>query len=218
MSEKIDVDFGGWIQKGFDIWKENILTLALATLIALCVSIVSILILAGPMAAGLTMMVLAMHDQTQPKPQIGDLFKGFQLLVPSLLFILIMAGAGLVLILFNMVPCIGSIVAMAGSFALGTLVLFALCFIVDKRMPVIEAIKASIEIVKGNFWPFLGLYIVISAISGAGVIACCVGIFASIPMALCIQVVAYRACTRGETIDVTPVEPPPPAPPPGAAA
>lgn len=209
MSEKINVDFGGWIQRGFDIWKDNILTLAIATLIASCISAVSFGILGGPMGAGLTMMVLAMHDKTQPKPQIGDLFKGFQLFVPALLLMLVLFGASLVIWLLNLIPCVGQIVSMLGSIAFSALMMFAMCFLVDKRLPVMDAVKASMNTVMSNFWPFLGLNVVVGAIAAAGVLACCVGIFASAPIAACIIAVAYRSITSGGAIETTTVEPPP---------
>ena len=75
-------------------------------------------------------------------------------------------------------------------------------------------------IVKQNFFPFLGLAIVAGAIGMAGVIACGIGIFATIPAMLCIMAVAYRALTGtgpapAPSVTTAPPETPaaPPTPP-----
>lgn len=216
MSENVEVDFGGWIQKGFDIWKDNLLTLIISYVIAYFVSGLSLGILAGPMMAGMLMIVFALHDKVQPKPQIGDLFKGFSLFLNTFLFFIIFFAVVFGSMILHFIPCIGTLIAMALQIGFSTLMFFALCFIVDKKLPTIEAMKASASIVKQNFFPFLGLTIVAGAIGMAGIIACGIGIFASMPIMFCIQVVAYRAVVGGGSVESTPapsapVPPPPPA-------
>ena len=46
--EKVEVKFGEWIEKGFNLYKENIATLILATIVAILLSAVTLGILAGP--------------------------------------------------------------------------------------------------------------------------------------------------------------------------
>jgi uncharacterized membrane protein len=85
--------------------------------------------------------------------------------------------------------------------------MFAMCYLVDKKMPVIDAIRASIALVMRNLFPFVGLSVIVGAIAAAGVFACCVGVFASAPLAGCIIVVAYRAVEGGGPSAVTSSEP-----------
>src|ERR1051326_8692834 len=107
MNNKIEVDFGGWIEKGFALWKQDIVTLAVVALIVFVVSAFSLFILTGPMMVGLFMIIFALHDKTQPKPQIGDVFKGFEMFAPSLVLFLILFGVGLATSVFNFIPPIG---------------------------------------------------------------------------------------------------------------
>ena len=53
------VKFGEWIEAGFSLYKENFVVLVLANLIAAILSAVTLGILAGPMFAGLIIIILA---------------------------------------------------------------------------------------------------------------------------------------------------------------
>ena len=215
MNNKIEVDFGGWIEKGFALWKQDIVTLAVVALIVFVVSAFSLFILTGPMMVGLFMIIFALHDKTQPKPQIGDVFKGFEMFAPSLVLFLILFGVGLATSVFNFIPHIGRFIGMLASLCVQTIVMFAWAFLVDKKMAPVDAVKASFEVVKDNFFPFLGLNLVAGIIGSIGVIACCIGVFVTLPIAFCINVVAYRAITGSQTSALAPpTEPLPPAAPP----
>jgi len=66
--DPIPVKFGEWFEKGFALYKQNIVPLILASLIALVLGTATLGILAGPMLAGLFLMVLAFHDGREPRP------------------------------------------------------------------------------------------------------------------------------------------------------
>ncbi len=253
MDEKINVDFGGWIQKGFDIWKGNALTLIVSGVIVWFVGIIAPtavihlifrgmllrhphiygiltsligiipnVLLAGPLMYAFTKMVLALHDKTEPKPQIGDIFQGFAELKTAGLYFLISGVVSFVLVIIGQVTCVGTLIEFVAMIAFVTLTMFGLYFLVDKQLAVIDAYKASIDLVKRSFFPFFGLMIVSGLISIIGVIGCIVGIFATLPIGMCIIATAYRAATRGETpappAPQTPAVPEPPVAPPPAAA
>ncbi len=55
--DKVDVKFGEWIEKGFNLYKENFGILVLVSLIAVIVSAITVGVLAGPMAAGVLLVV-----------------------------------------------------------------------------------------------------------------------------------------------------------------
>lgn len=189
----MDVKFGDWIQKGFDLYKDNFSILVLVNLIALVISAFTLGILAGPMAVGIILVTLALHDKQEPKPQIGDLFKGFNCFLPAFLFFLVF-----VVVLFigslvlNLIPCIGQVLGLLYVYGLNALVMFALFNIADRKMDVIPAIQASVETVKKSFWPFLGFSIVASILGSVGAIACGIGIALTMPLYYCILAVAYR--------------------------
>jgi hypothetical protein len=88
MNGAVQIDFGAWIQKGFDIYKNNFVLLLLTTLIAMVIGLFSAMVLMGPMLAGVVMITLALVDGRQPKPEFGDVFKGFGFFLPAFLLIL----------------------------------------------------------------------------------------------------------------------------------
>lgn len=188
-----NLDIGSVLNRAFELYKQNISTLLITCLLGGIIAMVSFGILAGPMYAGIVYVTLGLLDRKQPAPVIGDLFKGFTWFVPSLIFFILLFVViffGQIILAF--VPLIGGLLSMAVAIGVPTLVMFALFYIVERNMEVIPAIQASVELVKKNFWIFLGLYIVAAVISSLGVIACFIGAVLTAPMMPCMLAVAYR--------------------------
>lgn len=187
------VDIGNALKRGFDLYKENITTLLIATLLASIISVVTVGILAGPMAAGLTLITLRLVDRQEPKPEIGDLFKGFSFFVPTLVYVILLVVAQLIGgFILGLFPFIGVLLSSLFSMALNTAVLFAMFYIVDQKMDVVAAIQKSFDVVKANFWVFLGLSIVAGVVSSLGIIACVIGVIVTAPMYLSTISIVYR--------------------------
>ncbi len=187
------VDIGSVLNRGFDLYKQNISTLLLTTLLGAIIAGVSFGVLAGPMYAGIVWVTLGLLDRKQPAPVIGDLFKGFNYFVPSLVFfILLFVVLFIGQFVLAFLPLIGGLLSIAVAIAVPTLVMFTLFNIVDRNMDVVAAIQASVDVVKANFWIFLGLYIVAAVIASLGAIACFIGMVVTAPMMPCMLAVAYR--------------------------
>ncbi len=185
--------FGDYIKEGFDLYKENLSVLILASLIAYLLTGVTIGILAGPMFAGLIQIVLRLHDKEQPPPTVGDLFQGFQFFLPSFLFTLVwtlIIGAACLILMF--IPCIGTLLILGLTFAGMAFLMFGLYLIVDQNMDFWPASMASIEKVKTDFFPYLGLALVAAIIGEIGTIACGIGVFITAPIYFTILAVTYR--------------------------
>lgn len=188
-----NVDIADALRRGFDLYKDNITTLLIATLLATIISILTVGILAGPMLAGLAYLTLGLIDRRQPKPEIGELFKGFNFFLPSLVYVILLAVASLFgQFILRLIPILGFFLSILFSMALSTAVMFAIFLIIEQRMDVVAAIQKSYEVVIGNFWIFLGLNIVASVISSLGVIACGVGIIVTAPLYFTTIAVVYR--------------------------
>ena len=74
--------------------------------------------------------------------------------------------------------------------------------------------------VKVNFWPLVGYYVVASLIGGAGAVVCGIGMIVTMPISWCLYAVAYRELTgsgRAPAEAAAPAVEPPPAPEPEAA-
>jgi uncharacterized membrane protein len=155
------------------------------------------------MMAGVLYVTLALLDKKEPKPEVGDVFKGFNFFLQAFLFYIVLFAVGFVgQLMLGVVPFIGPILSTLYSFALQTAVMFGMCFIVDRNMEFVPAAKASYDTVKLNFWPFLGLQVVASVLGSLGVIVCCVGLFVTAPIYTCILAVAYREIYGRQVIEV----------------
>jgi len=196
--EKVQVKFGEWIEKGFNLYKANFGILVLVSLIAGALSTVTLGVLAGPMTAGVLLITMSLFDSKEPKPEVGDLFKGFNYFLQTFLFCLVW-GVALFIASFilNMVPCVGQLASICLFFIAGAFLMFGLFLIVDKEIDFWSASIESFNKVKTNFWPFLGLSVVAGIIGFIGVIACVIGLVFTYPIYFCILTVAYREVFGG---------------------
>jgi uncharacterized membrane protein len=191
--QKVDVKFGEWIEVGFNLYKDNFATLVLASVIALALSMVTIGILLGPMAAGLVIVTLQLLRKEEPKPDAGAVFRGFDYFLNALLFMVIWGIAILVVsFILALFPCIGQLLSLIVVYAAQAFLMFGIYLIVDKQMNFWPASQESINTVKTNFWPFLGLSTIASIIGSIGAIAFGIGIVLTIPIQACILAVAYQ--------------------------
>ena len=191
--QKTQVKLGEWIEAGFNLYKNNFTTLVLAALIALVLSTVSIGILTGPMIAGLIIIALQLLRKTEPKPEAGAVFKGFNYFLNSFLFTLIWGIAILIgSLLLGWFPIIGQLLSLFFVYAAQAFLMFGLYLIVDRQMDFWPASQLSIQTVKTNFWPFLGLAAIASIIGSIGALAFGIGVVLTIPIQICILAVAYQ--------------------------
>ncbi len=213
----VGVKFGDYIQKGFELYKENLSVLILSSLIAYLLTGVTLGILAGPMFAGLVKIVLRLHDNEQPPPVVGDIFQGFQHFLPTFLFTLVW---GLILIvgsiILSFLPCIGTLLVFALSIVGMAFLMFGLYLIVDRQMDFWPASMASIEKVKTDFFPYLGLALVAGIIGELGALACGIGVFATMPIYFTIIAYTYRDVFGEESQPPKEISPPEAAVPPPA--
>jgi uncharacterized membrane protein len=194
---KVDVKFGEWIQQGFELYMANIGVWIVASLLVFVISHATAGILAGPMLAGLIWMALAQIDKKDVKPQIGDIFKGFDYFLQAFLFFLIWAIIGgavfsVLAVLFFFCIGIGVLLGILALIVIETCLMFGLFLIVDKKMEFWPASMLSLNVVKPNFFPFLGLLVVAMLIGHVGAIACGIGVIITMPIMVCILAVAYR--------------------------
>jgi uncharacterized membrane protein len=210
--DKVQVKFGEWFEKGFDLYKSNLSILIVASLIVVILSGVTFGILAGPMFAGLLLITLGLFDKKEPKPEVGGLFKGFDYFLNSFLFVVVWGVALFVAsIILSLVPCIGQLASLFAIFAAQAFLMFGLFLIVERQMAFWPATVESVNKVKTNFWPFLGFSIVAGIIGSIGAIACGIGVALTLPIQACILTTAYREVFGAieRPADVEAEQPPP---------
>ena len=191
--QKTEVNIARWIEAGFNLYKNNFTTLVLAAVIALVLSTVTVGILTGPMIAGLIIITLRLLRKTDPEPEIGAVFKGFNYFLNSFLFTVIWGIAILIgSLMVGWLPIIGQLLSLFIVYAAQAFLMFGLFLIVDQQMRFWPASQKSIDTVKTNFWPFLALATIASIIGSIGAIAFGIGIVLTVPIQICILAVAYQ--------------------------
>lgn len=199
------VDIGGFIAEAWELYKGNFGLLCVATLITMLLGVFTCGVLAGPLWAGLTLVILRVSRKSEPAPAVGDVFKGFDYFLQALLYVVVLMVAGFVL---GFIPMVGQI---APVFLL-PLVMFSMCLIVDQKMEFWPAILASFEKAKGDYVSLLVLSLVAGLISAAGGLLCGVGAILTAPFSTIVAVVAYRHLFEGVTAEPVPVVDVPEAP------
>lgn len=197
--EQVKVNLGEWFEKGFSLYRENMLKLIPATFTALILSVASVGILAGPMLAGVLIVTLALLRRQHPKPETLDVFKGLRFFVNAFVFVLVwgmLICAGSMTLL--MIPGIGQLVVLFFIYSAQAFLMFGPFLIVDRDMDFLNATITSFNTVKGNFWPFLSVSAVAGVIGSIGCIAFGIGIIVTVPLQVCILSVAYES-VFGET-------------------
>ena len=200
------VDIGGWISEAFELYKANFALLCVSTLAAALLGGFTCGVLAGPLWAGLTLILLRVLRKSEPVPQIGDVFKGFDFFVQALLLVVVI---GLVLMAASFVPFVGQVAGLL----LFPLVMFSMCLVVDRKMEFWPAIQASVEKAKGEYLPLLVLWLLSSLISSAGAILCGVGVIVTAPFSSIVTVVAYRHLFEDAAAEAAPALEAPMVPP-----
>ena len=190
---KIQVKFGDWIEGGFKLYKANFGTLVLASIFVVVIGAVTAGLLAGPMLAGLVFVTLQLLDRSDPRPEAGKVFKGFDYFLQSFLFVVVW-GIGILIgsVILGVIPALGQLLSIAFVYAAQAFLMFGMFLIVDRQMDWLPASMESFNIVKTNFWPFFGLSAVAGIIGSLGAIACGIGVVFTIPIQGCILAVAYR--------------------------
>lgn len=193
-------DFGTEMSNGWNLFKENMWPMVITALVASLLSSFSCGIIAGPMTVGLFLIMRRFLNKEEPKPELGDLFKGFQFFLNSFLLILLFI---LVSVVLSFVPVLGQV----ASFFLGAFLWWGLMFIAFENLSVGDTITKLVNETKGgDFFLHLLFAVVAGLISSAGILVCCVGVFFTVPIAYCMMVCCYEA-SYGKAAPAQPLDP-----------
>ena len=182
-------------------------------LIGILVTIAS-LVVAGPLTGGVYNLLL--KTIRKQSAEVGDVFAGFRFafgnllagyLVPAIFTGLsIIPGAGLmaysIIMMANQnapdalnlaLASIGFVLVLIPATYFGVSWMFTLPLVMDKGLDFWTAMGASRKMVGKHFWLVLGLMIVCGLINMVGLLACCVGLFFSIPLVFAAFMYAYES-------------------------
>lgn len=171
---------GKWIGEGWDLVKPDMFIWALSALIVLVISGTVPLILQGALIAGMHIMFI--KKLSGRTPEIGDLFKGFNLFVPTLVATL----------LISVFAFIGFMLCIVPGIVVYAVYIFAYLFIVDRKMDFWPAMEASHAIVKQDYLGFSLFVLALGLLQVVGVLACFVGMLVTFPIMVGAITAAYR--------------------------
>ena len=180
--------YSGYVSWGGFFGPDDPWILAPAAIISIPLS----LVLFGPLYAGMCFMGL--KSMRGGKPRIRDIFKGFDrfwgtcflwLIVPVGIFILVSTGVGVLL-----VPLLWATAMLA----------FPL--LIDQNLGVFAAMSAAFRTVLTwkNWWRFWFFGLALTFLGYIGIVVFGIGIFITLPLAICAQVIAYREIFKPEEV------------------
>lgn len=150
---------------------------------------------------------------------VGDLFSGGDCFLRVLGLLILVAITQLVvafvfgvpgMIIKELAP-LGRLASNIPSFIISGFIFFAIPLIVDRNMGVFDAISASIEATKSQWWMFAIFVFVLGLLSFVGVFACVFGLLVTAPFYFTTPAIAYRdifGLPRAQNYEAFP--PPPP--------
>lgn len=142
-----------------------------------------VMIAAQVIGAGL---IRASLDITEGKPFLTSTVFKFDKMGSVIVTSLIIAAATFV----------GTILCYLPGLIVGFFTSYSLYFVMDKGLAPVDAIKASVNLVKDNIGAALIWYIVGGLVAGAGAIACGVGLLVTIPIFLIGTAFTYKHLTN----------------------
>jgi len=181
-------DIGSCVSAGFNGLKNDPQTHLICTLLVAVVGGVSGGLLSGPMMVGY-MRMIKMADEGG-KPEIADIFKGFDDFVPALLAVLLSSIAVSIGFMLCFIPglLIMAIVPTAGY------------LVAVGEKDGINAIKRAFEAVKANLFSAFLCTLVLSILGSLGAIFCGIGVILTLPIALIGMYHMAKQLTDGGTI------------------
>ena len=171
---------GRWIGEGWRLVKEDLGNYVLLAVVFTVLNAVVPLILQGPLLVGFH--IFTMRKLMGRSAEFGDLFKGFNLFVPTLV-------ASLLIGLFTFV---GTLFCIIPGLVVAAMYKFTYLFILDKKMDFWPAMQASHSLVKQDYFGFTMFLLALVGINILGALCCIVGVFVSIPVTFAAITVAYR--------------------------
>ena len=169
---------GRWIGEGWALVKAD---LGNYIVIALLFAILSgVPLIQGPLIAGFH--IFTMKKLMGRNAEFGDLFKGFNYFVPTLV-------ASLLIGLFTFA---GALLCIIPGLVVAAVFKFTYLFIVDKRMDFWPAMQASHAVVKNDYFGFTMFLILAFLVNVLGVLCCLVGLLVTIPLTFAAITVAYK--------------------------
>jgi len=189
------VDLGNALSTGVNTFKANAVNHIIVFIVFSLVTNVSFGLLIGPMIVGYFKYLT--KEASGAKPEIGDLFKGFDQFVPALV-------AGIVAFILIV---IGSFLCIIPGLLIAPLLPVALLLVARGEKDGIQALQKGWAFLKPNLLMAAVSMVVIQIIGQIGIFACFVGLLVTGPIAM---IASWHLATQilGDASEVVPAAQP----------
>jgi uncharacterized membrane protein len=169
---------GKWIGEGWDLVKQDMGNYVLMTLIFFLLN--GVPFIQGALIAGFH--IYTMKKVMGRRAEFGDMFKGFNFFIPTLVAAL----------LIGIFTCIGTLFCIIPGLVVAAMYKFTYLFIVDKRMDFWPAMQASHAVVKNDYFGFTMFLLLAFLVNCLGFLCCVVGLLVTVPATFAAITVAYK--------------------------
>jgi uncharacterized membrane protein len=107
-------------------------------------------------------------------------------------------------LIVGVLVAIGYVLCVLPGLAVAIFTIFTTILIVERNLAPIDAIKASVDIVKANFVQVLLAWLIFGVITTVGSLLCGIGLLVAVPVATLYLVYTYRKLTGGQIAPLTP--------------
>ena len=174
----IQASGGRWIGEAWGLVKQDMGTYVLMALLFALLN--SVPLIQGALIAGFH--IYTMKRLMGRNAELGDMFKGFNFFIPTLV-------ASLLIALFTF---IGFCALIIPALIVAAMYKFTYLFIVDKRMDFWPAMQASHAVVKNDYLGFTWFLVLSFLVNILGFLCCFVGLLVTIPVTFVAITIAYR--------------------------
>jgi uncharacterized membrane protein len=169
---------GKWIGEGWRLVQGDLGNIVLVGLVFILLS--GVPFIQGALIAGFHFYFL--KKLLGRNVEFGDLFKGFNFFIPTLV-------ASLLIGLFTF---LGTLLCIIPGLVVAAMYKFTFLFIIDKRMDFWPAMQASHAVAKNDYFGFTMFLLLTALVNILGCICCVVGLLVSIPVTFAAITIAYQ--------------------------
>jgi uncharacterized membrane protein len=200
--------YGAWVSEAWNLVLAEPVLLIIGWLVLAVIITISGVVAVGPLLLTGPLMVgyyLVIQKRLNGEPaSFEDLFAGFQdfvrTMIAGLLFCAFWVAGTIINVIagfiLQFVPCLGWVVSVVLAIVVVLLVFAATFFLLPmvalSRIEPVDACKRSLEIASEEIKPVILLTLLIIGLQCAGTLACGLGLLITGPMAMVIQVLAYK--------------------------
>jgi uncharacterized membrane protein len=153
---------------------------------------------------GLVLIVLIGAIQSAYLGALLDIANGEQVAIGSFFKPRNVGSVVLGALIVGVLVSIGYVLCVLPGLAVAIFTIFTTILIVERNLAPIDAIKASIDIVKANFVQVLLVWLLFGVITTVGSLLCGIGLIVAVPVATLFLVYAYRKLSGGQVAPLTP--------------